>query len=175
MKFVFLMLSTLIGLSVFAQPVALNNFIVKEHLLKNSKLAIIAVDSADKPIEAVNGTFIFSINGFKQELKFHDGIAVSPQQIGKSTFVYLKHENESGNHSKLYYVIKKSEDLNPVKINWLTLLLIPLAIIAIGTIFRKFLIIAIVILLGLFFFNSNKGLGLPTFFETIIDGLRSAF
>jgi hypothetical protein len=175
MKFIFLILSTLIALSALAQPVSLNNFIVKEHLLKNSKLAIIAVDSADKPLETVSGTFIFSINGFKQELKFHDGFAISPQQIGKSTFVYLKHQNESGTHSKLYYVIKKNEDLNPVKINWMTLLLIPLAIIAIGTIFRKFLIIAVVILVVLFFFNSSKGLGLPTFFETIVDGLRSAF
>ena len=175
MKFVFLMLLTCIGITVSAQPVAVNDFIVKEHLLKNSKLAIIAVDSADKPIEAVNGTFIFSINGFKQELKFHDGIAVSPQQIVKSTFVYLKHENESGNHSKLYYVLKKDENLNPVKINWMLLLLIPMAIIAIAALFRKFIMFAIVLLVVLFFFNSSKGLGLPTFFETIIDGLRAAF
>ncbi len=175
MKFVVVILSIFIGLTVNAQPVAVNNFIVKEHLLKNSKLAIIAIDSADKPIEAVNGTFIFSINGFKQELKFHDGIAISPQQINKSTFVYLKHENETGNHSKLYYVVKKNEDLNPVKINWMILLLVPLAIIALATMFRKFLMIAIVLLVVLFFFNSSKGLGLPTFFETIIDGLRSAF
>ncbi|HEX8377082.1 MAG TPA: hypothetical protein VF602_04640 [Pedobacter sp.] len=175
MRFSLFILSMLIGLTIYAQPVAVNNFIVKEHLLKNSKLAIIAVDSANKPIEAVNGTFLFSINGFKQELKFHDGIAVAPQQIGKSTFVYLKHENESGNHSKLYYVVKKNEDLNPIKINWMILLLIPLVIIVIATMFRKFIIIAVVLLVVMFFFNSSKGLALPTFFETIIDGLRSAF
>ena len=90
-----------------AQTVMINNFLVKEHLLKNSKLAIIAADSVDKPIETVNGTFLFTLNGFRQELKFNDGIAVAPQQIEKSSFVYLKHENEAGTHSRLYYVIKK--------------------------------------------------------------------
>jgi hypothetical protein len=148
---------------------------VKEHLLKNSKLAIIAADSASRPIEVVNGTFQFSINGFRQELKFNDGIAVAPQPIEKSAFVYLKHENEAGTHSKLYYVIKKGEDLNPIKINWMLLLLIPLGIIAIAALFRKFLIFAVVLLVVYFFFSSSKGLGIPTFFETIIDGLRSAF
>ena len=158
-----------------AQTVMTNNFLVKEHLLKNSKLAIIAADSVDKPIETVNGTFLFTLNGFRQELKFNDGIAVAPQQIEKSSFVYLKHENEAGTHSRLYYVIKKGEDLNPLKINWVLLLLIPLIIVAIAAMFRKFIIFGIVLLVIIFFFNSSKGLGIPTFFETIIDGLRSAF
>ena len=160
--------------NLHAQSVSVNNFLVKEHLLKNDKLAVIAADSADRPMENVNGTFLFSINGFKQELRFNDGIAVSPQQIEKSTFVYLKHTNDLGTHSKLYYVIKKGENLNPIKINWLILVLIPLIIIAIATIFRKFIIFAILLLVLIFFFNSSKGLGIPTFFETIIDGLKSA-
>ena len=166
-------LSFLAG-TVAAQPLLIENFTVKEHLLKNSKIAVIATDSANKPLERINGTFQFSVNGFKQELKFNDGIAVAPQPIEKSTFVYLKHENESGTHSSLYYVIKKDDDLNPIKINWMVLLLIPLIIIAIATIFRKFIVFAIILLVIIFFFNSSKGLGIPTFFETIIDGLRSA-
>jgi hypothetical protein len=158
---------------LLAQPIEINNFTVKEHLLKNSKLAIIATDSLDKPIETVNGTFLFSLNGFKQELKFNDGIAVAPQQIEKSTFVYLKHENEMGTHSKLYYVIKKEENLNPIKISWMTLLLIPLILVAVAAMFRKFIVFAVILLVVMFFFNSSKGLGVPTFFETIIDGLKS--
>ena len=159
---------------IHAQPVSVNNFLVKEHLLKNSKLAIIATDSSDHPIETVNGTFLFNINGFQQELKFNDGIAVAPQKIEKSTFVYLKHQNELGTHSKLYYVIKKNEDLNPININWMLLLFVPLVIIVIATVFRKFIFFAIVLLAIIFFFNSSKGLNIPTFFETIIDGLKSA-
>jgi hypothetical protein len=176
MRLCILILSFLaIGVTTIAQPVAINNFLVKEHLLKNNKLAVIAADSLDKPVESINGTFLFSINGFKQELKFHDGFAVAPQQIEKSTFVYLKHANDAGTHSKLYYVIKKDDSLNPIKINWMLLLIIPLLIIAIATIFRKFIIFGVIILVVIFFFNSSKGLGIPTFFETIIDGLKSAF
>ena len=156
-----------------AQTVSVNNFIVKEHLLKNSKLAIIAADSVDNPNENVNGTFIFSINGFEQQLKFNDGIAVTPQPIAKSSFVYFKHKNESGTHSKLFYVIKKGDSLNPIKINWMLLILIPVLVIVIISMFKKFILFGVVILAALFYFNSSKGLGLPTFFETIFDGLKS--
>ena len=173
--FLFTLGLALISLTTQAQSVAINNFLVKENLLKNEKIAIIAADSADKPIERINGTFLFSINGFKQELKFNDGVAVAPQQIDKSTFLYIKHKNDGGTHSKLYYVIKKETDLNPIKINWLILILIPLVVIAIASMFRKFILIAVIILVLLFFFNYNSGLSLPTFFETIIDGIKSTF
>src|SRR5690606_3511048 len=76
----------------------INNFIVKENLIRNGKIAIIACDSAEKPLESVNGIFRFVINGFQHELRFHDGVAITPQTIEKSTFVFLKHRNESGSH-----------------------------------------------------------------------------
>jgi hypothetical protein len=173
--FLFTMVLTFLSITLKAQSVAINNFLVKENLLKNEKIAIIAADSVDKPIEQVNGTFQFTINGFKQELKFNDGVAVAPQQIEKSTFLYIKHKNDNGTHSKLYYVIKKETDLNPIKINWLILVLLPLAIIIIASMFKKFIMIAIIILALLFFFNYNSGLSLPTFFETVIDGIKSTF
>lgn len=37
--------------TAFAQKADINNFVVKESLLKNSKLAIIAADSLDNPLE----------------------------------------------------------------------------------------------------------------------------
>lgn len=158
-----------------ANPVAINNFLVKENLLKNDKIAIIACDAEEKPLENVTGTFQFSINGFKQSLRFNEGVAVSPQQIDKSTFIYLRHENENGTHGKLYYVIKKDLDLKLIKINWLLLVLVPLVVIILATMFRKFILIAAVILILLFVFNSSKGLNPGTFFETVFDGLKSAF
>ena len=176
----FILFFLFVGKSVFAQTdtintpqMALNNFVVKENLLKNNKIAIIASDQNEKPIDSINGTFQFSINGFKQELKFNDGVAVAPQQIDKSTFLYLRHENETGTHGKLYYIIKKGDNLRPFKINWLILVLIPLGIIILATMFRKFIIIGGILLLILFFFNSQNGLKLPTFFETVMDGLKS--
>lgn len=157
------------------QHVAVNNFVVKENLLKNSKIAIIAADENEKPIENLNGTFQFSINGFQQELKFNNGVAVAPQPIDKSTFLYLRHENESGTHGKLYYIYKKNDDLSPYKVNWLVLILIPLAIIVLATLFRKFIIIGGIILVAFLIFNSKNGLGIPTFFDTVFDGLKGLF
>jgi len=163
----------------FAQSVSqrllIPNFVVKENLLKNEKIAIIACDPDEKPLEHITGNFLFSVNGFKQELRFNDGVAVAPQPIDKSTFLYVRHTNENGTYGKLFYVIKKGTDLNPIKINWLVLVLIPLALVFIAMMFRKLLILAIILIIAIFYFNSNKGLNMPTFFDTIFDGLKSLF
>ena len=153
--------------------VVLNNFIVKENLLKNNKIAIIAVDSLDKPLENLSGTFQFSINGFGQELKFNNGVAVAAQPIDKSTFLYLRHENESGTHGQLYYVIRKGDYLNPIRISWWVLVMVPLILIILAALFRKFIIVAIIILVFIFYYNSSNGLKLSTFFETVFDGLKN--
>lgn len=172
-----IVISLLICTKVFAQTTdtTINNFILKENLLKNNKVAVIATNEAEKPLESVNGTYNFSINGFQQDLIFHDGIAIAPQQISKSTFIYLKHLNDKGTHAKLYYVIKKEDNLNPIKISWIILIVIPLIIIGITIIFKRFIIIAIVLFIVLFFFNQNQGLHFSTFFESIYDGLKMLF
>lgn len=162
--------------STFEKQIIINNFIIKENLLKNGKIAIIACNEKEKPLENINGTFQFGINGFKQELKFNDGIAIAPQPIDKSTFIYVRHENETGTHGKLYYVLKKDDDLNPIKVNWLFLVLIPVAILILASIInKKFILIAIIVIIALFYYNSGKGLNMETLFSTIFDGLRSAF
>ncbi len=161
--------------SATTQHVAINNFVVKENLLKNNKIAIIAADANEKPAENLNGTFQFSINGFQQELKFNGGVAVAPQSIDKSTFLYLRHENESGTHGKLYYIYKKGDDLSPYKINWLVLILIPLGIVILALLFKRFIIIGGIILIAFLIFNSKNGLGIPTFFDTVFDGLKGLF
>lgn len=158
-----------------SRQIAVDNFVVKENLLKNNKIAIIATDKEEKPIESLNGTFQFNINGFQQELKFNNGVAIAPQPIDKSTFLYLRHENESGTHGKLYYIYKKDDNLRPFKINWLILVLIPLGIIILATMFRRFIIIGGIILILIFIFNSQNGLKLSTFFDTVMDGLKSLF
>lgn len=159
--------------SIDSQQIAIDNFVVMENLLKNNKIAIIAADKEEKPIESISGTFQFSINGFQQELKFNNGVAIASQPIDKSTFLYLRHENESGTHGKLYYIYKKDNNLRPFKINWVILVLIPLGIIILATMFRRFIIIGGVILILIFIFNSKNGLKLSTFFDTVMDGLKS--
>lgn len=152
-----------------------NYFIVKENLLKNDKLAIIATDSLENPKENINGVFNFSINGFRQELNFHDGVAICPLQIEKSTFVFVKHLNENGSHSKLYFVYKSDNNLKPIAVSGYLLIAIPFLLVLIGYLFRKLIGLMIFILLVLFYFYYSKGLSIPTFFESTIDGIKSLF
>jgi hypothetical protein len=171
----FALLFTLISASGFAQNADINNFIVKESLLKNSKLAIIAADSLDQPMEQINGLYTFTISGFSQSLKFNDGVAILPMQLDKSAFVYVKHQNDKGTHSKLLYVYKKEGSLNPFTINSMWLVIFPLLLIFIAFAFRKLIIFVIILLLVFIYFNHSNGLNISTFFETIFDGLKKVF
>lgn len=158
--------------ATFAQKADINNFLVKENLLKNSKLAIIAADSLDQPLESINGLYTFSVSGFTQEVTFRDGVAVLPLQIAKSTFVYIKHQNDLGTHSKLLYVYKKDGNLNPFTINTIFLILIPLIIVILAFAFKRFIMIAIILLLIFMYFNYSNGLSVNTFFESTFDYLK---
>jgi hypothetical protein len=168
--FICLLLSSGTG---FAQLTGINNFIVKESLLKNSKIAIIAADSLENPTEAINGNYTFSVSGFTQQLTFNAGIAILPLPIDKSTFVYIKHENDSGTHSKLLYVYKKDGDLNPITISRVFFIIIPLIIIILAFAFKKFIYMAVVLFLIFFFFSYSNGLNISTYFETIFDYLKN--
>lgn len=151
----------------------INYFIAKENLLKGQKLAIIATDSLDNPVENINGVYNFSVNGFKQELKFNDGVAVCQLQIDKSAFIFIKHINDGKSPSNLYYVYKKDTNLNPIKISWYLLLAIPIGLILIGYMFRKMIGFVIFILSIILYFYYTKGLSIPTFFESILDGIKN--
>ncbi|HEX7366655.1 MAG TPA: hypothetical protein VF273_06150 [Pelobium sp.] len=150
-------------------------FTVKENLLKGQKLAIIATDSLNNPDESINGIFNFSVNGFKQQLKFNNGVAVCPLELEKSTFIFIKHDNDVQNPSNLYFVLKKGTDLNPIKVNWYLLLILPIGLILIGYMFRRLVGLIIFVLSLLFYFYYSKGLSVPTFFESIFDGLKGLF
>ena len=115
----------LISNLAIAQNSDINNFLVKESLLKNSKLAIIAADSLAQPLEKINGIYTFSVSGFTQALTFNDGVAILPLQIDKSTFIYIKHQNDEGTHSKLIYGYKKEGSLKPFTISRIFLIIIP--------------------------------------------------
>ncbi len=173
---IFLFLTLLmLGTSAYSQKTDINNFIVKESLLKNSKLAIIAADSLDRPNEAINGTYTFTISGFSQTLSFHDGVAVVPLQLEKSSFVYIRHQNDQGTHSKLLYVYKKEGSLSPYPLSSKWLIFFPLIVIFLIFAFRRFIIIGVILLLVFIYFNHSNGLSLGTFFDTIFDSLRQLF
>jgi len=153
----------------------IDNFIIKENLIKNGKLAVIACDTNDQPTDRITGTFLFVINGFKQSLSFRDGIALSPLEIDKSSFVFIKHENLVGTHSKLYYVYKNDDGLNPIQISWMVLLVVPLVIIVIASLYKRLIFLAILVLLALAYFNYSKGLSFEGIFETISAGIKNFF
>jgi hypothetical protein len=154
---------------------ALNNFVVKENLLKNRQIAVIAADKKDVPDQTVNGTFHFNVNGFARELEVHEGIAVVKEKIERSTFIYLKYEGPEETVSKLYFVRVSNDDLSPMYISWVALLLVPALLILIAIMFRKLIIYAVILLAIVFYFNSSHGLDLSTFFRTVTDGIASLF
>lgn len=150
----------------------INHFIVKENLIKNGKLAIIATDANENPLDSISGTYQFVINGFEQTLKFNDGVAITPHAIETSAFVFIKHRNQQGSNGRLYYVLKNNNGLNPIVINWYYLILIPAIILLIAYLFKRLMILAVVILVGLFIFNYSKGLNLENLFETLVHGIK---
>lgn len=159
----------------WAGGIAINKFEVKDNPFGNNQIAIVAIDSLKNTQDNINGQFTFTINGFEQELTFSKGVAFYNPKIDKSIFLYLRHVNDSGSHGNLYYVYKHDDKLSPIHISWLVLLGVPLFLILLAYMFKRFIIIAIIIFVIIFYFNHHSGLSISTFFESILDGLKSIF
>ena len=157
-----------------ADTVSIKNFTIKENPFAQQEIAIVATDTAGRIQENVNGRFAFTINGFENELTFQSGTAFYRHKVQKSAFMYIKHKNESGTHSTLYYIYKHGDKLSPLHVSWVWLVAIPLIIVFAGYLFKRFIIIAVVVLVIFIYFNHSKGLSIPTFFESIFDGLKHA-
>lgn len=150
-----------------------NNFLIREGLQKNSKIAIIACDSAEHPLEHVNGTFSFGVNGLVQSLVLKDGVGMLPQAIDQSTFIYLRHKNTQVSVGKLYYLLKTDGNIRPIQISGWIVLLIPALLLVIGTIFRRVLIFAIIAVALLLLFNYSKGLSLTLLLQSLFDRVQN--
>ena len=172
---IFLYLIALIGfpmLSDAQETLGIHHFIVKENLIKNGKLAIIATDGNENPLDSISGTYRFVINGFEQTLTFNEGVAITPHAIETSAFVFIKHRNQEGSYGRLYYILKNDNGLNPIAINWYYLILIPALILLIAYLFKRLMILAIIVLIGFFIFNYSQGLNLENLMETIVHGIK---
>jgi hypothetical protein len=175
MKRFFLILITIgFALGAKADTVTIRHFLIKENPFSQNEIAVVATDTAGVTQESVTGDFSFTINGFQEQLKFEHGIAFYRHKLLRSSFMFLKHENELGSVAMLYYVYK-GDKLMPIHISWLVLVVIPLALVLLGYLFKKFLVIALVLFCIFFYFNYHNGLSVPTFFESIIDGLKHVF
>ena len=160
---------------VFADTIAIKKFVVKENPFAQNEIAIVATDSLNNIEEKHNGVFLFTVNGFQEALHFDKGTAFYRHKMERSSFLYVKHVNDSGTHSILYYIYKHDSKLTPLHISWILLLAIPLALILLAYLFKRFIIIALIIFCLFFYFNHHNGLSIPTFFESIIDGLKGMF
>jgi len=157
-----------------ADTVSIKQFTIKENPFAQQEIAIVATDTAGLIQESVNGKFAFTINGFENELNFQSGTAFYRHKVQKSAFMYVKHKNESGTHSALYYIYKHGDKLSPLHVSWMWLVAIPLIIVFAGYLFKRFIIIAVIVLVIFLYFNHSNGLSIPTFFESIFDGLKHA-
>jgi hypothetical protein len=83
--------------------------------------------------------------------------------------------NDSGTHAILYYIYKHDSKLSPLHISWMLLVAIPLALVLLAYMFKRFIIIAVIIFCIFLYFNYHNGLSMPTFFESVIDGLKGLF
>jgi hypothetical protein len=159
----------------FADTIAINHFIIKENPFAKDEIAVIATDTANNIQENVNGIFTFTLNGFTEQLTFDKGTAFYRHKLEKSSFLYIRHQNDDGTHSMLYYVYRHDSRLTPVKISWILLICIPLGLVLLGYLFKRFIIIAFIIFCIFLYFNHSNGLNISTFFQSVIDGLKGIF
>jgi len=171
----YLLLFLLVSGFAKAAEVHLDQFILKENPFAKDEVAVVACDSAGNTKENINGLFSFTVNGFREELKFENGTAFYHRKLEKSSFLYLKHRDDFSSHASLFYIYKHDSKLDPYKISWKLLVAIPIILILLGYMFKRFIIIAIIIFCFFSYFNYHGGMSLATFFETIFDGLKNVF
>jgi len=169
--FLFLLFLVL-PLWLHAQQQRIDNFIVRENPAMNGTLAIIAVDSADRPLEHIDGTFGFSLNGFQQELVFHDGVAIVQHPLESSTFVFFKHQNHEKSIGRFYYVHKSDGGLYPIKVLGWLLLIVPVALLLLAYALKRFILVFIVLAAAFAYFHYTKGLEVSLLLESIFFSIR---
>ncbi len=161
--------------SLFADTISINRFIIKENPFAEREVAIVAVDSLDNIRENVDGIFSFTVNGFEEQMRFEKGTAFYHRKLDKSSFFYVKHVNDNGTHAMLYYIYKQDGGLKPIKVSWILLLAIPLGLVLLGYMFKRLIAIILIVFCIFLFFNYQNGLGISTFLESIVNGLRGLF
>jgi hypothetical protein len=176
MKKFFLLLCLIVTASsfAFADTVNIKHFKITENPYEQNQVSLVATDSLNNTQDNVNGDFVFTINGFEDTLKFTSGVAFYKHKIDRSTFLYARHVDDNGGAtlSSLYYVYKSESKLVPIHISWMWLLIIPVGLILLAYMFKRFIIIAVIIFIIFAYFNYHNNLSIPIFFQSIFDGLK---
>jgi hypothetical protein len=163
--------------SVYAQQTIYFNFKdlypVKDYKVeKNTSghLLLIALDSAGNTDQSIKGKYTFVINGFIEEPAFNNGEANIASKVDNTTFLYLKHESKTDTIYKLYFVIKGLVIYIPL---WL-IIIIPIALIILAFVIRKFLIMGIILLLFVLLFL-GFGLSFSSLFNLLKESAAAIF
>jgi len=157
---------------LLAQQQRIDNFIVRENPAQNGELAVIVVDSADRPLEHIDGTFRFSLNGFQQDLVFRNGTAAVQHPLESSTFVFFKHQNREKSIGWFYYVHKSANSLFPIKVHGWLLLIVPAVLLLLAYAFKRFILAFIVLAVVFVYFHQTKGLAVPHLLESVFLSIR---
>ena len=157
-----------------ADEQSIKTFELRQNPFADNEVVVVATDSVGTILEGIGGGHTFYINGFKERLSFENGTGFYSRKLEKSTFIYLKNQDEYGfKGSVLYYVLKFDTHLFPIKISWLVFIIIPILLILLGYMFRKLIWLAVVLFIAFSYFHLSSGLGFATLFETITAGLKS--
>jgi hypothetical protein len=179
MRKLFLLLCLTLTASTFAlaDTSPIKHFNIAENPYEQNQVSVVVTDSLNNTQDNLNGDYVFTINGFEDTLKFTSGVAFYKHKIDKSTFLYARHVDENGGAtlSSLYYVYKSESKLVPIHISWMWLLIIPLSLVLLAYLFKRFIIIAVVIFIIFAYFNYHNNLSIPIFFQSIFDGLKHIF
>jgi len=179
MKKLFLLFCLILTVSTFAlagtSPI--KHFKIAENPYEQNQVSVVITDSLNNTLDNINGDYVFTINGFEDTLKFTSGVAFYKHKIDRSTFLYTRHVDENGGAtlSSLYYVYKSESKLVPIHISWMWLLIIPVGLVLLAYMFKRFIIIAVVIFILFAYFNYHNNLSIPIFFQSIFDGLKHIF
>lgn len=175
MKKLLFILILLVPVLSYGQSIAISDFVVRENLSQNGKLAVIAIDTTGKADDSVWGTFSFTVNGFQQALRFSDGVGVLQLPIESSTFVFFKHKNKDHDLGRLYFIRKTDKGLSPYKLSGLLLILIPAIVLFIAYVFKRFLLVFVILAVIYVYFNVSKGLSVGKLLESFFHSLKDFF
>ena len=128
------------------------------------------------PVSIMKFTFLLILFALLISVLAHAETQVLKKFLVKSNpFAKDEHQDDTGTYGSLFYLYKHEHDITPVHISWIWLLVVPVAIILAGWLFKRFLIIAIILFIVFLYFNYHNGLSVPTFFESILNGLKHLF
>lgn len=173
--YLYLLLLISVSIDLYGSTPGLQDFTVKESLSQNGKLAVIALDSLNQTDPTINGAHTFTINGFQQELNFHDGVAITTHPVTTPTFAFLKHHSTVDQTDRIFFLRATDAGLKIYRINSLLLILIPIVVLYIAYKLKRFIITLVIVALVYYYMNQSKGLSLSQLFGNVIDSIKDLF